>query len=246
MSLLVADGLRKSFDGVEAVAGVSFSLTEGEVLALIGPNGAGKSTCFNLINGQLRPDAGTIRLDGRDVTGQPPRALWAQGVGRTFQIAAAFASMSVIENVQAALAARAGETWRFLRPARRRHAEPARALLARVGLAGQDDRPAGILAYGDVKRLELAMALAGEPRLMLMDEPTAGMIPADRHALMRLVRELVRERNLAVLFTEHDMDVVFAVADRILVMDRGRLIAQGKADAIRANPHVRAIYLGEE
>jgi len=228
------------------VAGVSFSLAAGELLALIGPNGAGKSTCFNLLNGQTPPDSGSVVLDGTDITGWPPRRVWRLGVGRSFQVAATFASMTVRENVQMALIARHGLVWRFLRPAHRLFRAEADALLAQAGLVEQADRGCGALAYGALKRLELALALANDPRLLLMDEPAAGLAPADRRVLMDLVRRLARERNCAVLFTEHDMDIVFAVADRIMVMDRGKLIAEGDPAAIRANRLVQAVYLGEE
>jgi branched-chain amino acid transport system ATP-binding protein len=246
MSLLQVDGLRKSFDGLDAVAGVSFRLDPGELLALIGPNGAGKSTCFNLLNGQLRPDAGRVLLDGEDITGRPPRQIWRLGVGRSFQVAAVFPSMTVRENVQVALTAHAGQTWRFDRPARGYFQVEADALLALVGMHDQGQRAAGVLAYGDVKRLELSIALAGDPRLLLMDEPTAGMAPAERGALMTLVRRLAKDRGMAVLFTEHDMEMVFSYADRILVLDRGQLIAEGDAASVRADMRVRAVYLGED
>lgn len=246
MSLLTANDLRKNFGGVEAVAGVSFTLAAGELLALIGPNGAGKSTCFNLLNGQTPPDSGSVMLDGNDITGWPPRRVWRLGVGRSFQVAATFASMTVRENVQMALIARHGLVWRFLRPAHCLLRAEADALLAQAGLAEQADQGCGALAYGAQKRLELALALANDPRLLLMDEPAAGLAPADRRVLMDLVRRLARERNCAVLFTEHDMDIVFAVADRIMVMDRGKLIAEGDPAAIRANRLVQAVYLGEE
>ncbi len=242
--MLAVDGLQKSFGGVRAVQGVSFQVQPGEMLALIGPNGAGKSTCFNMLGGQLRPDAGRIVLDGRDIAGLSPRTIWRLGVGRTFQAAATFASMTVAENVQMALIAQAGQTWRFWRPARSLHRQAACALLAELGLRDQADGAAGLLAYGDLKRLELAVALASQPRLLLMDEPTAGMAPAERAALMALVRGLATSRHLALLFTEHDMDAVFAAADRIAVLDRGRLIAEGDPSAVRANPRVREVYLG--
>jgi branched-chain amino acid transport system ATP-binding protein len=242
--VLEAVGLEKRFGGVHAVAGVSFSVSAGEMLALIGPNGAGKSTCFNLVNGQLRADAGEVRLLGRNIAGLRPRAIWRLGVGRTFQITATFASMTVCENVQMALISHRGRTWSFLSRAADHDREAAEALLAQVGMAEQADRPCGVLAYGDLKRLELAIALANEPKLLLMDEPTAGMAPAERTALMDLTRAIVRDRGIACLFTEHDMDVVFGQADRIIVMNRGRLIAEGKAEEIRANEDVRAVYLG--
>lgn len=244
MSLLSVENLQRSFGGVQAVAGVSFGVAAGEMLAMIGPNGAGKSTCFNMLNGQLRPHGGRIVLDGADITGLPPRAVCRLGVGRTFQITATFASMTVRENVQMALLSHDRAVWRFGRPAAAYRPVDADALLDQTSMRDQAGRAAGVLAYGDLKRLELAVALAGAPRLLLMDEPTAGMAPSERIALMALVRTLAAGRGLAVLFTEHDMDVVFGVADRILVLARGRLIAEGDAAQVRADPAVRAVYLG--
>ena len=245
MSRLVVENLQRSFGGVKAVRGVSFSLAQGEVLALIGPNGAGKTTCFNLLNGQLRPDSGTVRLDGVDLVGLPPRRIWRLGVGRTFQITATFASMTVRENVQMVFLSCRRRLFGLWRPAVREFRDEAQALLERVGMGAQADRPCGVLAYGDLKRVELAMALASDPKILLMDEPTAGMAPTERQALMTLTSALARERGLAVLFTEHDMDVVFGHATRIIVLDRGQLIAEGPPEAVRADPRVRAVYLGD-
>ena len=244
-ALLEVHELAKAYGGVHAVRGVSLSVASGEIVAFIGPNGAGKSTCFNMLNGQIRPDAGTIRLDGRDIACWPPREVWRLGVGRTFQITATFASMSVIENVQMVLLSHTGRLGRLWGLANRTERERAQELLALVGMSAQAERPSAELAYGDLKRLELAMALANEPQLLLMDEPTAGMSPRDRVELMALIAGIAREKNLGVLFTEHDMDVVFRHADRVLVLSRGRLIAEGKPDEVRSNPEVRAVYLGE-
>ena len=244
MSVLAVRGLHKAFGGVRAVEDVSFAVAAGEMLALIGPNGAGKSTCFNMVGGQLRPDGGSVTLDGRDITGLSPDAVALHGVGRTFQVTATFGSMTVRENVQVALLSHRRQVWRFWRPAAGAHAAEADALLAQVGLDDQADRAAGVLAYGDLKRLELAIALGNQPRLLLMDEPTAGMAPGERVSLMQLTRRLATERGVAVLFTEHDMDVVFDVSDRILVLDRGKLIAEGDGPAIRRHPAVREVYLG--
>jgi branched-chain amino acid transport system ATP-binding protein len=241
---LQVEGLKKSFGGVQAVDDVSFAVAPGEVLALIGPNGAGKSTCFNMLNGQLPADAGIVRLDGRDILGLRPRAIWRRGVGRTFQITATFASLSVRENVQMALYSHAGRLRSMLARFGAALREEADALLDRIGMLDQADRICGVLAYGDLKRVELAMALANQPKLLLMDEPTAGMAPKERVALMELAAEIARARKIAVLFTEHDMDVVFSQADRVIVLDRGRLIAGGTPDEVRANPEVRAVYLG--
>ena len=244
MSVLSVRDLSKSFGGVHAVNAVSFDVRPAEFLAMIGPNGAGKSTCFNMINGQLRPDAGEILFGGRDIAGHRPREIWRLGVGRTFQVAATFASMTVAENVQMALLSHAGEIYRLWRPAAAQHRERALELLEQVGMHEAADRPSRELAYGDVKRVELAIALANEPRLLLMDEPTAGMGARERHELIQLVKRLVAERGISVLFTEHSMDVVFAYADRIIVLARGRLIAEGSAETIRANEKVREVYFG--
>jgi branched-chain amino acid transport system ATP-binding protein len=243
-AVLEVEGVGKAFGGVRAVSEVSFAVRAGEMLALIGPNGAGKSTLFNMLNGQLRPDAGRVRLAGRDITGLAPRQVWRLGVGRTFQVTATFGSMTVRENVQTALLSHRGRLTGLWRPAAAQEREAADALLARLGMADQAERPCGILAYGDLKRVELAVALANAPRLLLMDEPTAGMAPQERVALMALTAGIAREGGIAVLFTEHDMDVVFAHADRILVLDRGRLIAEGPPTAVRADPRVREVYLG--
>jgi branched-chain amino acid transport system ATP-binding protein len=243
-AVLEVSGLGKAFGGVRAVDGVSFALQAGELLALIGPNGAGKSTCFNMLNGQLRPDDGTIRLEGRDIAGLTPRAIWRRGVGRTFQITATFGSMTVLENVQMVKLSEQRQLWRLGKPAARWHRDAALALLDRVGMADQAARPCGILAYGDLKRVELAIALAHAPKLLLMDEPTAGMAPSERLALMALTRLLVREQGISVLFTEHDMDVVFGHADRVLVLNRGRLIAEGPPAAVRDDAAVQEVYLG--
>jgi branched-chain amino acid transport system ATP-binding protein len=243
-TILRVQGLSKFWGEVRVVANVGFELAAGEMLAMIGPNGAGKTTCFNMLNGQLAPDAGTIEFAGRGLVGLAPRDIWRLGVGRTFQIAATFASMTLRENVQTALLSRERRLWSFFSLAPRSHAAEADALLAQVGLLDQAERAAAVLAYGDLKRLELALALAGRPRLLLMDEPTAGMAPAERGALMALVVELCRERAIGVLFTEHDIDVVFGSADRVIVLNRGRVLTEGTPEAIRANAEVQQIYLG--
>ena len=244
MSVLEISALSKSFGGVRAVSAVSFTLAAGEFLAMIGPNGAGKSTCFNVINGQLAPDSGDVRFQGRSIAGLLPRAIWRLGVGRTFQIAATFGSMTVAENVQMALISHAGEVFRFGRPAAARHRDGALELLAQVGMGAAADRACRELAYGDVKRVELAIALAGAPRLLLMDEPTAGMAPKERNDLIALIKRLVVERGISALFTEHSMDVVFAFADRIVVLARGRVIADGDVETVRNDPRVQEVYFG--
>ena len=244
MTLLAVRGLVKYFGGVAAVAGVDFDVAAGEVVALIGPNGAGKTTCFNMVGGQLVPDAGTIHFDGHEIAGRQARAIWRLGIGRTFQIATTFASMTVLENLQIALLSH-----------RRRLADPvssiksleiaaARDLLAQVGMTDRAERQAAELAYGELKRLELAVALAGEPRLLLLDEPTAGLGKSERGVLMSLIDRVVQTRRVAVLFIEHDMDVVFGHAGRVIVLDRGRVLIEGAPDVVRNDERVKDIYLG--
>ena len=244
MSLLAVDGLAKAYGGVEAVAGVGFALAEGEFVALIGPNGAGKTTCFNMLGGQIRPDRGSVRFAGRDITGASPRRIARLGIARTFQITRSFASMSVRENVQLALIAYHRRIFSFLARAGALYRAEAMALLERVGMADQAERPCGILAYGDLKRVELAVALAQAPRLLLMDEPTAGMAAQERLMLMALAAGLARAGGISLLFTEHDMGVVFAHADRIIVLDRGHILAEGPPAEVRADRRVREVYLG--
>src|SRR5436189_157004 len=244
MSLLAAEGLDKSFGGVVAARNVTFAVEAGKLLAIIGPNGAGKSTIFNMVGGQLRPDAGRVTLAGHDITGLAPRRIWRLGVGRTFQVAQTFVSMTVVENVQMARISRHGRTRAWWADASGLYREEAIALLDRVGMSANAERPSSELAYGDVKRVELAVALAGAPKLLLMDEPTAGMAPKERAQLMELVHDIARERGLGVLFTEHDMDAVFAHADDIIVLVRGEIIAAGRPDEVRANARVREVYLG--
>ena len=248
-TILEVTGLAKSWGGVAAVRDVSFSLATGEMLALIGPNGAGKSTCFDMLTGRVMPDRGTVRMLGADTTAVPPEAIFRLGVGRTFQIAATFASMTAVENVQVALLSHA----RRLRPTSgpalvaplsTQCREEALGLLDQVGMRAQSDRPCGELAYGDIKRVELALALANNPKILLMDEPTAGMAPAERGQIMTLVASLAHDTGLGVLFTEHDMDAVFTHASRVLVLDRGRLIADGTPQAVRADARVQEVYLG--
>jgi len=244
--LLRIEHLSKAFDGVQALDDVSFAVDAGELVALIGPNGAGKTTCFNIINGQLGADAGSVWLAGERIDGWPPQRIAVAGVGRTFQTAATFTSMTARENVQLALLAGARECAALNRRFAIRRCAEADALLARVGAAALADRDCASLAYPDAKRVELAIALAQSPRLLLMDEPTAGTAPRDRGAVMELVSALVRDSGVATLFTEHDVDVVFRFAARVIVLDRGRIIADGPPAAVRADARVQAVYLGTE
>ncbi len=244
MALLVTR-LSKAYGAVQAVREVSFAVAAGELVAMIGPNGAGKTTCFNMLNGQLAPDSGEIRLGEASLAGLPPHRIARLGVGRTFQVTATFGSMSVRENVQTALLSRHRRNYSMLGRASALHREEADALLERVGMRDQAGRPCAVLAYGDLQRVELAIALAGAPRLLLMDEPTAGMAPEERGALMALAAGLARSADIAILFTEHDVEVVFQYASRVLVLHMGELIAAGAPAEVRADARVREVYLGD-
>jgi len=243
-ALLQVRHLHKSFGSQMAVNNVSFDVGAGELLAVIGPNGAGKSTTFNLVNGQLSPDSGSVSLNGQSLIGRKPHDLWRQGVSRTFQMAEVFRSMSVIENVQMAMLSAQGLQFSPWRRTRQHRADAAQILLEKVGLADMSQHISDTLAYGDIKRLELAMALVNQPRLLLMDEPTAGMSPSERHALMGLVQFLANERDVAVMFTEHSMDMVFSFATRILVMAQGRILVEGTPQEVQNNPLAQSVYLG--
>jgi branched-chain amino acid transport system ATP-binding protein len=242
--ILKVDALSKSFGGIPAVSNVSFEVQEGEMLALIGPNGAGKSTCFNMLMGQLKSDYGSIVLNGENLTKLSPREIWRRGVGRTFQITATYPSMTVIENVQMALISVHRRCYSFWPRAKDLYVEQAIELLELVDMLDQRSRAAAVLAYGDIKRLELAIALANKPKLLLMDEPTAGMAPKERIRLMQLTADIVKQENISALFTEHDMDVVFSHAHRIMVLNRGKLIANGSVNEIKEDARVKEVYLG--
>ncbi len=244
MTILSVEGVSKSFGGVQAAKDVSFTVAAGEMVAMIGPNGAGKSTTFNMVGGQLAPDHGRVLLAGENIAGLPPRLILRRGVGRTFQIAQAFLSMNVLENVQMAILAKRGETDHLWTPLADFHRDEAMALLAQVGMQDQAERLVAHLAYADIKRVEFALALAAQPKLLLMDEPTAGMAAAERHGLMSLVDSIARRDRIGVLFTEHDMASVFAHADKVVVLARGEIIARGTPEEVRADEKVRAIYLG--
>jgi branched-chain amino acid transport system ATP-binding protein len=243
--ILRVQGLAKRFGGLEALGGVDLSVAKGDFRAIIGPNGAGKSTFFNTMTGLLRPDAGRVVFEGRDVTGEPPHRLARRGVGRTFQITSVFHDLSALQNVQVSLLAHARRSWSLWPNATALHADRARELLALVGLAAHANRTAGTLAHGDQKRLELAIALAGEPRLLLLDEPTAGMAAQERLESIRLVHRVAKQLGLSCVFTEHDMAVVFAVATHITVMHQGRVLAEGTPAEVRSRKEVQQVYLGE-
>jgi branched-chain amino acid transport system ATP-binding protein len=242
--VLETHGVVKRFGEFTAVDDVSLSVQEGERRAIIGPNGAGKSTFFNLLSGHLAPSAGTISLFGRDVTGSRPEAISRMGVGRSFQVTSVFPEFTVRENVQFALMARDrrtrrpyGRAWRLLR-------DESDEVLGHVGLGPLGHVPAGTLSHGDQRSLELALSLAQGPKLLFLDEPTAGMAPEETLNAMALVRRLADEYQLTLVFTEHDMDVVFSTAQRVTVLAQGRVLAEGTPDEVRNDPAVREVYLG--
>jgi branched-chain amino acid transport system ATP-binding protein len=244
--LLDVRGLQKRFGGLAASDRVDLTVGEGETVAVIGPNGAGKTTLIAQLAGDLRPDAGSIRFAGDDVTALPTTARCRRGIARSFQITSIFREFSVLDNVALAVQARSGHSFRFWRPAAHEAAlrEPALAVLGEVGLAGRAAVLAGTLAHGEQRQLEIALALATQPRLLLLDEPVAGMGADETQRMVALLR-MLRGRHTIVL-VEHDMEVVFALADRIAVMVYGRIIACGPPAAVRANPEVRRAYLGED
>ena len=239
---LEVNGLVKHFGGVQAVQGLSFEVAAGECVALIGPNGAGKTTSFACIAGQHAPTAGSVQWAGRALDGLAPAQRLHAGVGRTFQVAQNFEALSVLQNLQ--LLIQAGRWLSAFDTLKARHEAQAMALLERVGLAGLAQADAANLPYGAKKRLELAMALASAPGLLLLDEPAAGLAQAERADLMRLVLSVARE-GVAVLYTEHNMDAVFGVADRVLVLIDGKLAASGTPAQVAADPLVRSRYLGK-
>jgi branched-chain amino acid transport system ATP-binding protein len=245
-AMLEVSGIGRSFGQFAALSDVTFALSEGHSMALIGPNGAGKSTCFNVIGGQLKPSAGSVRFLGREIAGVPAHHSNRHAIGRTFQTAATFGSMTVLENIQMAFAVQEGKHRSLVARMDGYYRDGAMNILDRVGLADSADRLCGTLAYGDIKRMEFATALARKPKLLLMDEPTAGMAVKERFALMDLVGSIVEEEGLSILFTEHDMDVVFNYAETIVVLNRGRIVFIGTAGEVRNNAEVRRVYLGEQ
>jgi branched-chain amino acid transport system ATP-binding protein len=244
--MLEVRGLSKSFAGYRAVSDVDLSVAAGEIAAVIGPNGAGKSTLFNLITGHLQPTAGHVFVNGRDVTGVAPYKICSMGLGRSFQRTNIFPKLTVLENVRAALLAHRGQGPNLWSRAKTLCYSEAEALLTSIGLAKQARATAGTLSYGNQKQLELGIALASDPRILLLDEPTAGMSASETHETIALIERIARERRLTLLFTEHDMAVVFSIAHRVAVLHQGRVIAHGDPAAVRADAHVRRVYLGDQ
>jgi branched-chain amino acid transport system ATP-binding protein len=243
--LLDVRDLRKSFDGFQALSGVSFTVPRGSISAIIGPNGAGKTTLFNLITGHLRPDAGSVSFKGREITGIAPHDLCRLGMGRSFQRTNIFPRLSVFQNIQAAFLCHRGRGWNLLASVDRLYRDETEALLVSVGLLDKAGEVAGFLSHGNQKQLELGITLALEPEILLLDEPTAGMSAQETRESIRLIERIARERGLTLLFTEHDMEVVFAIAHHITVLHQGEVIADGAPEEVRRHPEVRRVYLGE-
>jgi branched-chain amino acid transport system ATP-binding protein len=243
--ILTVENLKKSFDGFVAVNGVSFSVQKGEICSIIGPNGAGKTTLFNLITGHLPKDEGKLIFKGLDITPMPPHKICRLGMGRSFQRTNIFPRLTVFENIQAALVAHHGKSLTFFRPVESLFREETQDLLLRVGLKEFAATMGGSLSYGFQKQLELGIALASDPELLLLDEPTAGMSAQETHQTIDLIGRITREKGLTLLFTEHDMEVVFSISERILVLHQGRIIAGGSPGEIRGNAEVQKVYLGE-
>ena len=237
--------MAKAFGGFQALLGVSLRVEPGEIAAIIGPNGAGKSTLFNVITGHLVPDAGRINFKGRDITGQPPHAICRLGLARSFQRTNIFPRLTVFQNIQAAYLCHRGRGWNLMARVDRLYRDETEALLDSVGLLDKAGEVAGFLSHGNQKQLELGITLALEPEILLLDEPTAGMSAQETRESIRLIERIARERGLTLLFTEHDMEVVFAIAHRITVLHQGEVIADGTPEEVRRHPEVRRVYLGE-
>lgn len=243
--MLEISGLRKAFGGFVATRDVGLTVERGEIAAVIGPNGAGKSTLFNLITGHIRPDAGRVLLEGRDITGAAPHLICRLGMGRSFQRANIFPKLTAFENVQAAVIAHRGAATNLWSASDNVFREETEMLLDSLGLLPQAQTIGGTLSYGNQKQLELGIALAAEPKILLLDEPTAGMSSIETAETIQLIQRIAAERELTLLFTEHDMEVVFAISHKIAVLHQGRIIAVGHPKEVRADPEVRRIYLGE-
>jgi branched-chain amino acid transport system ATP-binding protein len=245
MNLLEVESLGKTFGGFHAVDAVSFDVAEGSIHAVIGPNGAGKTTMFNLITGHIRPSAGKVQLAGTDITGKPPNILARQGLTRAFQVTNIFPKLTVLESVECVVSAHHRRSANLFVWQRGKARAEALTLLESVGLAKAADTVAATLSHGDQRTLEVTLALATQPKLLLLDEPTAGMSPWETERMVALVQELANSHQLTVLFCEHDMDTVFSISDRVTVLHRGQVIADGPPAEVRANEQVIEVYLGK-
>jgi len=243
--LLRVDKVTKSFEGFVAVREVDLSVEAGQMACIIGPNGAGKSTLFNLITGHLQPTRGRVYLRGQEITRLPPHQICQMGIGRSFQRTNIFPRLSVFDNVQVAVMSHFKKTLNLFTPAKKLLQRETYAMLEDVGLTAEAGAISGTLSYGLQKQLELGIALASEPEILLLDEPTAGMSPQETANTIALIEKIARQRGLTLLFTEHDMDVVFSIAERITVLHQGEVLAEGKPEEVRHNPEVQRVYLGE-
>lgn len=243
--ILTVENIKKSFDGFIAVNGVSLSVKRGEICSIIGPNGAGKTTLFNLITGHLPADSGRVTFKGIDISNMPPHKICRLGMGRSFQRTNIFPRLTVFQNIQAALVAHRGMSLNFFKIVDPLFCKETEEILERVGLLEFKETISGSLSYGYQKQLELGIALASDPELLLLDEPTAGMSAQETRQTIALIEKISREKGLTLLFTEHDMEVVFSIAERILVLHQGKLIAEGTPEEIKQNKEVQKVYLGE-
>jgi branched-chain amino acid transport system ATP-binding protein len=244
--MLQVEGLIKSFDDFMAVNGANLAVGKGEIVAVIGPNGAGKTTLFNLITGALKRDRGRIIFKGEEISELPPYDICKKGISRSYQIVNIFPRLTVFENVQVAVLSYQRKNSNLFRPAQSLAVKETRSILESMGLSGKEKSIAGSLSHGDQKILEIAIALGNEPELLILDEPTAGMSPEETQATMELVKRLGNQRGLTILFCEHDMDIVFSIAQSIMVMGHGQTIIQGTPGEIRGNKEVQEAYLGGE
>lgn len=242
--MLQITSLTKSFDGFQAVKDANLSVEQGEIVAVIGPNGAGKTTLFNMITGQIKPDSGSIRFNNEEITGLSPHRICHKGISRSFQIVNIFSRMTVFENVQAAVLARQGKTRNLFTPARNLAIQETEEILQAMGLIDRRDAVCGLLSHGDQKVLEMAISLGVNPHLLILDEPTAGMSGEETAVVIALITRMSRERGLTILFCEHDVELVFNLANRIMVMQQGVSIIQDVPEAVRGNRQVRDAYLG--
>jgi len=244
--MLTVKNLEKSFDDFKAVNRANLDVAEGEIVAVIGPNGAGKTTLFNLITGMLKPNGGTIQFKGEEISSLPPHRICKKGVARSFQVANIFHRLSAFRNVQVSVLSQQNKSMTLFHPAKRIAVQETYQILENVGLLDKSHKIAGSLSHGDQRILEIAIALGNKPSLLILDEPTAGMSPEETATTIALVKNLADAQGLTILFCEHDMDVVFGVANRIMVMEHGRTITQGKPDEVKRNQEVQRAYLGEE
>ncbi|MBA4418715.1 MAG: ABC transporter ATP-binding protein [Syntrophus sp. (in: bacteria)] len=242
--MLQVKALTKTFGGFKAVKDVDLNVKKGEIVAVIGPNGAGKTTLFNLITGILKPDSGQVFFRDQDITGLPPYVICKKGMTRSFQIVNVFQRLSVFENVQISVMSREGKTWNLFTPSKKLLIEDTDRILDSVGLLGKRENISGALSHGDRKVLEIAMALGGNPEFLILDEPTAGMAPEETERCIELIKQLSDKMGLTILFCEHDMELVFSISERIMVMVRGSTIIQGSCEEVRCNEAVQDAYLG--